>query len=84
MPNPRWWLQWTTDIALSHHNTTCHSVGSSAASTVQGGAGGKWNIHLVPKKGDSKLMAVILLIISRFSDFFTVKFSSKFAAKCLL
>jgi len=55
-------LRWTTEIVLSHHNTTCHSIGSS---TVQGGAG-KWNIHHVPKKGDTK----ILLIINRLSNFF--------------
>jgi len=29
-------------------------------------------------------MAVIPLILNRFSDFFIVRFSSKFAAKCLL
>ena len=68
-------------VASQHNVQQCRP---SAASTVQGGAGEKWNIHLVPKKGDSKLMAVILLIISRFSDFFTVKFSSKFAAQYLL
>jgi len=36
------------------------------------------------KKGYTKLMAVTLLILSRFLKFFTVRFSSKFSAKYLL
>jgi len=38
-------------------------------------------IHHVPKKGDTKLMVATLLILNRFSKFFTTRFSSKFAAK---
>jgi len=36
------------------------------------------------KKGDTKLVAVTLLILSRFSIFLTVRFQTKFVAECLL
>jgi len=36
------------------------------------------------KQGDTKLVAVTLLILNRFSKFFTVRFSGKFAGKYLL
>jgi len=38
-------------------------------------------LHRLPKKTDTKLMAVTLLFLKRFSNFLTVRFSSKFAAK---
>jgi len=43
-------------------------------------------LHRIPekKKGDTKLMAVTLLILVRFSKFFTVRVSYKLAAKFLI
>jgi len=38
-------------------------------------------IHRVPKKEDTKLMAVTLSFINRFSKFLTVILSGKFAAQ---
>jgi len=38
-------------------------------------------IHRVPKKGDTKLMAVTLSFLNRFSNFFTDILSGKFAAQ---
>jgi len=42
-----------------------------------------WEIHLhrVPNKGNTKPMAVTLLILNPFAKKFTIRFSSKFAAK---
>jgi len=57
----------------------CYNLYRSVALTAT-----KIPIHRVPKKKDTKLMAVTLLIINRFLKFFTDRLSSKVAAKYLL
>ena len=66
------------------HCSRCRPETSTKISTAMR----HWDMHgyYTPcsKTGDTKLIAVTVLILNQFSKFFTVRFSSKFAAKHLL